>query len=55
MENRSGNVLTLLLISFLLGMTLYANRKKIKAAFRSRVSKVNHRHRNFVDAVGAHL
>lgn len=55
MEGSLRKILTLCIFALLLGMTIYANRKKMKAALHRRVSKINHRHRNFVQAVGEHL
>ena len=55
MEPGTRRIFTIAVITFLLGMTLLANRKKIKAALQRRVSRIDHRHKDLVHAVGEHL
>ncbi len=55
MEPGTRRIFTIVVITFLLSMTLLANRKRIKAALQRRVSRINNRNKDLVHAVGEHL
>lgn len=55
MEGGSKRIFTIVVIALLLGLTIYANRKRLKALFQRRVSKLDSRQKDFIHAVGEHL
>lgn len=55
MEGGGRRVLTVVVIAVLLGLTIYANRKRLKTLLQRRVSKLDSRQKNFIHAVGEHL
>lgn len=55
MEDGYRRIFTIIGITFILGVTIYANRKKLANLCERRIIRINHRNKDFIKSIGNHI